>query len=99
MAPAVASRTRADALPEAQIGEGYYRDTGCEVAPSCLNCPLPVCRYDRLGGSRSILNHSSRDPAIRAARAAGESIEAIMARFGIGRRTAYRVLELHDATE
>ena len=23
-----------------------YEDTGCEVASSCLNCPLPQCRYD-----------------------------------------------------
>lgn len=23
-----------------------YRDTGCYISESCLNCPLPVCRYD-----------------------------------------------------
>ena len=23
-----------------------YEDTGCEVAGSCLNCPLPQCKYD-----------------------------------------------------
>ena len=23
-----------------------YRDTGCNLAPSCLNCPLPRCKYD-----------------------------------------------------
>lgn len=31
-----------DGLPE-NIG---YRDTGCEVFPSCLRCPLPQCKYD-----------------------------------------------------
>lgn len=23
-----------------------YRDTGCQVHPSCLSCPLPQCIYD-----------------------------------------------------
>ena len=25
---------------------GYVMDTGCQVAPLCLDCPLPACRYD-----------------------------------------------------
>ena len=24
-----------------------YRDTGCNLAPSCLRCPFEVCQYDR----------------------------------------------------
>ena len=24
----------------------HYEDTGCEVADSCLDCPLPRCKYD-----------------------------------------------------
>lgn len=24
----------------------HYEDTGCEVSPSCLRCPLPQCKYD-----------------------------------------------------
>ena len=24
----------------------HYPDNGCEVSPSCLSCPLPLCRYD-----------------------------------------------------
>lgn len=23
-----------------------YQDRGCEISPSCLDCPLPQCRYD-----------------------------------------------------
>jgi len=26
--------------------ETDYRDTGCELYPSCLNCPLPHCAYE-----------------------------------------------------
>jgi hypothetical protein len=25
---------------------GTFRDTGCELAPRCLECPLPMCKYD-----------------------------------------------------
>ncbi len=31
-----------DAVPEFC----HYEDTGCEVSASCLNCPLPQCKYD-----------------------------------------------------
>ena len=24
-----------------------FRDTGCNLAPSCLRCPFEVCKYDR----------------------------------------------------
>ena len=24
----------------------HYRDEGCEMADSCLNCPFPQCIYD-----------------------------------------------------
>jgi hypothetical protein len=23
-----------------------FRDTGCEMSPSCLSCPLPICKHD-----------------------------------------------------
>lgn len=32
----------ADHLPE----QMHYRDDGCSIAPRCLDCPLPACRYD-----------------------------------------------------
>ncbi len=31
-----------DATPEFY----HYEDTGCEASESCLNCPLPQCKYD-----------------------------------------------------
>ena len=48
------------ALPlvrERQLPENAtYRDAGCDLHPSCLSCPLPVCRYDIPGGKRAVLN-------------------------------------------
>ena len=42
MAGATATTAVADAVPEFV----HYEDTGCEVSTSCLECPLPQCRYD-----------------------------------------------------
>ena len=30
----------------------YFEDKGCNIEPSCLNCSLPVCKYDLPGRSR-----------------------------------------------
>ena len=35
-----------DPLPE----YAQYRDEGCELSNSCLNCPFPKCIYDMPGG-------------------------------------------------
>lgn len=80
---------RRDALPEFV----NWRDTGCSVSPSCLECPLAQCRYDVHGGARVILN-VSRDQEWAAAHAAGESARAIARRTGVHVRTVYRALAL-----
>ena len=80
--------TRSDALPEAT----EYRDSGCEVAPSCLACPLPVCRYDVPGGARAI-RIRERDRAIRAEYARGASVDEIAERHGLSHRRVYRITE------
>ncbi|KKN06497.1 hypothetical protein LCGC14_1076700 [marine sediment metagenome] len=41
---------RRDALPE----DSTYYDDGCEVAPSCLACPLVRCRYDYPQGLETV---------------------------------------------
>jgi len=28
------------------VDEHFVPDDGCEYSPSCLLCPLPVCKYD-----------------------------------------------------
>jgi len=42
MVSTISTRTTVDAVPEFF----HYEDTGCEVSLSCLNCPLPQCKYD-----------------------------------------------------
>ena len=42
MVSTLIARPQLDAVPDLYA----YEDTGCEVASSCLNCPLPQCKYD-----------------------------------------------------
>jgi hypothetical protein len=85
--PALERPGRRDSLPE----HTHYADTGCSLHPSCLSCPLARCRYDEPGGARRLLSEE-RDRAIVALRRRGRPVAAIAARFGISRRTVFRVL-------
>jgi len=79
---------RCDTLPE----DTNYRDTGCELAPSCLNCPLPRCKYDVPRSARRLGNFA-RDREIAVLRRKhAVPVEAIAATFGLSRRQVYRVL-------
>lgn len=84
----VARKPRIDALPE----NVDYRDTGCDLYPSCLRCPLPRCRYDDPGGAANMLRNG-RDAAIyRLADRDGLPIDRLAEMFGLSRRTIFRVL-------
>ncbi len=76
-----------DPLPE----QLEWRDSGCSVAPRCLACPLPRCRYDDPGGLRGILNEY-RDLAVVRARRSGRDVNSIAGEFDISRRTVFRIL-------
>ena len=81
-------RVRADALPE----HTRYRDDGCDIHPHCLTCPLPRCRYYEPGGLRALLN-ARRDRQIVEMRLKGVPVDDLAGRFGVSRRTVFRVLE------
>jgi hypothetical protein len=80
-------RARRDALPE----HTQYADTGCDVHPSCLTCPLVRCRYDEPGGVRKVFSEG-RDRAIVGMQREGVPVGAIARRFGVSRRTVFRAL-------
>lgn len=82
------AKVRADALPEFT----RYRDDGCDIHPHCLTCPLPRCRYDEPGGLRGLLN-AYRDRQIVELRQRGVPVDELAQRFGLSRRTIFRVLE------
>jgi hypothetical protein len=77
-----------DGLPE-NIG---YRDTGCEVFPSCLNCPLPQCKYDDPVWYQRYRRHG-RDQLILAALSDdGATVTQVAEFFKLSPRTIQRAL-------
>lgn len=94
-APApVLALVRCDTLPEATD----YRDTGCELAPSCLACPLARCKYDAPPPRRTIINARDREIALlrRKYRA---PISALARTYGISRRQVFRILKAATAAQ
>ena len=81
------ARAVADSLPEFT----RYKDDGCNISPTCLDCPLPRCRYEEPGGLRSLLNEH-RDRQIIQLRLKGVPVDALADHFGISRRTVFRVI-------
>jgi transcriptional regulator of acetoin/glycerol metabolism len=80
--------SRSDALPEYVD----YADTGCDLYPSCLRCPLPRCRYEEPGGAAAILRGGRDASILRAAEQDGVDVDQLAAMFGLSRRTIFRVL-------
>ncbi len=77
---------RRDALPE----HVHYLDTGCDLHPSCLTCPFVRCRYDDPLAVRLAVA-AERDRGVLRLREQGISPESIARRFGVSRRTVFRV--------
>ena len=73
-------------LPE----DTNYPDTGCEIAPLCLECPLPQCKYDSPGLA---LRHKrkQRDREIVSLLDQGHSIAEVAGRFGLAENTVFRI--------
>ena len=89
----MAKRSISGALPlakERQLPENAtYRDDGCDLHPSCLSCPLPVCRYDIPGGKRAVLN-LYRDERIARLRR-DYTVPVVAGLLGVSARTVVRV--------
>lgn len=73
-------------------GYGIYRDTGCQYAPKCLECPLPDCKYD---GPRAAQDEARarRRQQIQRWHNRGLSVAAIAKRMKCGTRTVYRDIQ------
>jgi hypothetical protein len=97
-APHRRRRTKVDLLEDLLPEHIQYRDSGCEVSPSCLACPLPVCRYEVRGGLAAILREP-RDAQVWAAYQAGADVERLCRQFGLSRRTVFRILAVARGAE
>ena len=81
------TRKRRRGTPE----QSAYIDTGCELAPTCLDCPLPKCKYDDPHW-RQRNDLKTRDSRIVELRKAGYTVKEVAKELGVSDRTAYRVL-------
>lgn len=66
-----------------------HPDRGCEVAPRCLECPLPQCRYDRPGQAERAAALDARTAEVARLTAAGMTDGEIADRLGISRGNVY----------
>lgn len=88
---------RGDALPE----HIRYRDTGCDLSPSCLNCTLPLCRYDQppeppgtaYRAARRLCMIGRDEEIARLRHREHLSLDALAHRFGLSRRTVHNILK------
>ena len=80
-------RVRRDALP----GDARYPDSGCELARTCLACPLPRCQYDEPDNVRRWLA-DARDREIAVLRRRYRApVSLLCDTYGLSRRTVYRI--------
>ncbi len=75
-----------------------FHDTGCPdgVHPSCLNCPLPVCRFDDQAYSPWRLEKASKLETVRRALEGGATVDGVSEMHGVSRRTVFRVMAARD---
>lgn len=71
--------------------DGHPSDNGCAIAPSCITCPLPQCRYDVPSGLTRI-KRMAVDEQVTELRRNGQSVRDISERVGIAVRTVQRSL-------
>ena len=79
-----------DLLPE----YCHYRDEGCDLAGSCLNCPLPGCIYDEPRGRQHWLKKLRAREMVRLFAVEGKGIGELAQMFGVSQRTVQRALKV-----
>ncbi len=70
-----------------------YRDEGCELADSCLNCPFPKCIYDQPGGRQHWLKRLRDRDMINLFGNEGKEVRELATIFGVSQRTVQRALK------
>lgn len=68
-----------------------YRDTGCSLAGSCLECPFPECIDGAPGGKRHYLKQQ-RNSEISRLYDTGKTSKDLSVLFNISRKTIQRAI-------
>ena len=70
-----------------------YRDEGCELAGSCLNCPFPKCIHDQPGGRQHWVKKERDREIARQFTTEGKEIRELALEFRVSQRTIERTLK------
>jgi len=71
----------------------HYRDEGCELAESCLNCPFPECIYDEPGGKQRLLKEQRNAEIVKLFSTGKKSVKELAQMFNLSVRTIQRALK------
>ena len=71
-----------------------YRDEGCDLAGSCLNCPFTRCIYEEPGGKQRWLKRSRNREMAELFTAKGMGVKELALMFGVSQRTVQRALKV-----
>lgn len=82
-------QTELDLLPEYCC----YQDRGCELADSCLDCPLVKCIYDQPGGKQHWLKQMRNKEIVRLFTTEGKTVKELALMFSVSQRTVQRALK------
>ena len=87
-------RNRADAEPIADRLPNYsdYCDEGCDLFPSCLECPLARCRYDEQAGERRAATRLRDKELLRQRSLACKNVAELAKSFAVSKRTVQRII-------
>lgn len=78
-----------DLLPE----YCHYRDEGCDLAGSCLDCPFPQCIYEQHRGRQRWLKNRRDEEIARLFRNESKGVNELALTFGVSQRTVQRALK------
>ena len=74
-----------------------YRDECCELADSCLNCPLPHCVYELPRGRQRWLKKQRDKEMARLFAAERQGVKELAQSFGVSPRTVQRALKNYQS--
>jgi DNA-binding transcriptional ArsR family regulator len=71
----------------------HYKDEGCDLAESCLNCPFAECIYDKPGGKQRWLKRLRAGEMVNLFTGEGKGVKELAQIFGVSQRTVQRTLK------
>lgn len=93
MKPEILGENSLDNEPDLPAKYCQYRDNGCDLAKSCLDCPFPKCMYEEPRGKQRWLKNT-RDREIAALFSEEKKgIKELASIFAVSRRTIQRALK------